>query len=51
MDYAGLTPGNPLLIVGLEHYIEVWNPERWEEYNAQLDSIRTDPALWENLKI
>lgn len=48
--YAGLESSSPVIIVGLEHYIEVWNPQRWEEFNAQ-QLAETDPSLWESLRI
>ncbi len=51
-EYAGLDLGTPVLVVGLDRYIEVWQPQRWEELNAQqFEALEADPALWESLKI
>ncbi len=51
-EYAGLQAGDNAVIVGLNRYLEVWNPQRWEDFNAQqLAAIEADPALWESLKI
>jgi len=50
--YAGLELGATVIVVGLDRYIEVWEPQRWEEYNArQLQALEMDPASWEKLKI
>lgn len=51
-QYAGLEPGAEVVIVGLDRFMEAWNPQRWEEKNAQqMEIIGQDPALWENLHI
>ncbi len=50
--YADLAPGGEAVIVGLDRFLEVWNPERWNEENAhQLEVMAENPALWENLQI
>ncbi len=51
-EYAGLEPAAEAVIVGLDRFIEVWSPQRWEEANAhQMELMDEDPALWENLHI
>lgn len=51
-EYAGLEVSSAVLIVGLDRYIEFWNPERWVQQNArELTMMEEDPALWERLEI
>ncbi len=51
-EHAGLEVSSPVLVVGLDRYIEFWNPERWAEQNArELAMLEEDPALWEKLQI
>lgn len=51
-NYAGLELSSEVAIVGLDRFIELWSPRRWEEVNqSQIDVIDEDPALWENLHI
>lgn len=51
-EHAGLELTNGVLVVGLDRYIEFWNPERWAEQNArELAMMEDDPALWEKLQI
>ncbi len=51
-EYAGLEPAAEIVIVGLDRFIEIWSPQRWEEANAhQMEMMDEDPALWENLQI
>lgn len=51
-DYAGLDLSSEVVIVGLDRFLELWNPERWEQDNVQrMQVIEEDPALWENLQI
>lgn len=51
-EHAGLELGAEVVIVGLERYLEIWKPQRWEEENArQMQMMDEDPALWENLQI
>ncbi|HOT92085.1 MAG TPA: division/cell wall cluster transcriptional repressor MraZ [Anaerolineae bacterium] len=51
-EYAGLEPTAEAVIVGLDRFMEVWSPQRWEETNAhQMELMDEDPALWENLQI
>lgn len=50
--YAGLVPTEEAVIVGLDRFMEVWSPERWERENiSQLEVMEEDPALWEDLQI
>ena len=51
-EIAGLGLTAEAVIVGLDRFIEIWTPERWEEANArQMEMMDEDPALWENLQI
>lgn len=51
-EYAGFDLNAEVVIVGLEDYLELWTPARWEEMNArQMQMMDEDPALWENLQI
>ena len=51
-EHAGLEPGTEAVFVGLERYLEVWTPQRWEEETArQMEMMDENPALWENLQI
>jgi len=51
-SYAGLVPTEEAVIVGLDRFMEVWGPERWERENiSQLEVMEEDPALWEDLQI
>lgn len=51
-EYAGLELAAETVIVGLDRFLEVWTPERWEEANVrQMKMMDEDPALWENLQI
>jgi len=51
-DYAGLELTSDVIVVGLNSYIELWNPQRWDEVNAQqTENIDEDPALWQDLGI
>ena len=51
-EIAGLGLTTEAVIVGLDRFLEIWTPERWEEANArQMEMMDEDPALWENLQI
>jgi MraZ protein len=51
-DYAGLQLSSEVSIVGLDRFIELWSPTRWEEENQnQMKIMDEDPALWESLQI
>jgi MraZ protein len=51
-DYAGLDLSSEVVIVGLDQFLELWNPDRWEQDNDQrMKVMEEDPALWENLQI
>ncbi|MGC9357161.1 MAG: division/cell wall cluster transcriptional repressor MraZ [Anaerolineae bacterium] len=50
--YAGLESVGEAVVVGLERYMELWAPQRWEEEMArQTQMMEDNPALWENLQI
>jgi MraZ protein len=50
--YAGLELSSEVSIVGLDRFIELWSPARWEEENQnQMEIMDEDPALWESLQI
>jgi MraZ protein len=39
-------------IIGLDSFIELWNPSRWESTSAnQLEVAEENPGLWEDLGI
>ncbi len=49
-DYAALE--RDVVVVGLDRFIELWEPHRWEEENArQMALMDEDPSLWDNLQI
>jgi MraZ protein len=51
-EYAGLDLSSEVVIVGLDRFLELWDPERWEQDNDQrMKVMEEDPALWENLQI
>ena len=51
-EYAGLDPSSDVVIVGLESFIELWDPERWSVQNSsQMETVDEDPAIWESLQI
>jgi MraZ protein len=51
-EYAGLDLSSEVVIVGLDRFIELWNPARWESQNdSQMEIMTEDPALWDDLQI
>jgi len=51
-DYAGMDLSSGVVIVGLESFIELWDPERWRIQNDnQMETVDEDPAVWESLQI
>ncbi|MEA3396824.1 MAG: division/cell wall cluster transcriptional repressor MraZ [Chloroflexota bacterium] len=51
-EYAELPSTGEVVVVGLDLFLELWNPQRWAEENArELEMMGDDPALWENLQI
>ncbi|MCD4738246.1 MAG: division/cell wall cluster transcriptional repressor MraZ [Anaerolineae bacterium] len=51
-EYAALILSHEVVIVGLDRYLELWSPSQWEMQNEQqLEMMKENPALWENLKI
>ncbi len=51
-EYAGLDLNNEAVVVGLDRFLELWEPQRWTEENAhQMDILQETPDLWENLRI
>ena len=51
-EYAGLDLSSEVVIVGLDRFIELWDPNRWESQNDnQIEIMGEDPALWDNLQI
>jgi MraZ protein len=51
-EYAGLTAATEVAIVGLDRFIELWNPEAWQQQNdKQTEFVAEDPEIWENLDI
>jgi MraZ protein len=51
-EYAKLDTGDEAVIVGLDRFMEIWEPEHWQAQNAaQAEMMEENPALWENLRI
>ena len=51
-EYAGFGLTADVIVVGLDRFLELWEPQHWEEANArQMEMMDEDPALWENLQI
>ena len=51
-EYAGIPPTSEVVVVGLDRFLELWNPKRWIEENArELEMMEDDPALWEKLQV
>lgn len=51
-DYAGLELTSDAVIVGLNSFVELWSPQRWEQENArQTEIVDEDPELWQGLGI
>lgn len=51
-DYAGLELSSDVVIVGLDSFVELWDPERWHKQNdSQMETLGDDPAIWESLQI
>lgn len=50
--YAGLELSSDVVIVGLDSFVELWDPERWNIQNdSQMATLGEDPAIWESLQI
>jgi MraZ protein len=49
--FAGLTTTTEVAIVGLDRFIEIWNPEAWQDQNTIQSEFVEDPEIWENLNI
>ena len=49
-EHAGLDLSSEVLVVGLDRFIELWDPARWESQN-DTDNTNEDPALWADLGI
>jgi MraZ protein len=51
-EYAGLDLSSEVVVVGLDRFIELWRPDRWESQNdEQIEIVIEDPAIWESLQI
>ncbi len=50
--YAHLETSNEAVVVGLDRFMEIWEPGQWESQNdAQAEMMEDNPTLWENLQI
>ena len=50
--YAGLELSSDVVIVGLDSFVELWDPERWGILNdSQMERLGEDPAIWGSLQI
>ncbi len=51
-EYAGLDVSSDVVVVGLDRFIELWSPTRWEvQSNGEMESVSEDPAIWGSLQI
>jgi MraZ protein len=51
-EYAGLTTSSEAVVVGLNRFMELWEPEAWQAQNDhQTEMMEENPTLWENLPI
>jgi MraZ protein len=51
-EYAGLDLSAEVVVVGLDRFIELWRPDRWDSQNdEQMEIVSEDPAIWESLRI
>lgn len=51
-QYAELDLTAEVVVVGLNSYLELWNPKRWEGEDAhQMEAMQKDPAVWQDLGI
>jgi MraZ protein len=50
--YAGLHTSRETVVVGLNRFMELWEPQAWDAQNTQqVEMMEENPALWENLPI
>lgn len=51
-EIAGLELTSEVVVVGLDKFIELWNPDRWNNQNDdQMEIIEDDPAILSDLRI
>mgnify|MGYP000400851008 CR=1 FL=1 len=51
-EYAGLDLSSEVLVIGLYNFIELWNPQRWQDQNEQqLAELDEDHGIWEGVDI
>jgi MraZ protein len=50
-EFAGLTTTTEVAIVGLDRFIELWEPDAWHQQNQKQSEFVEDPEIWENLNI
>ncbi|MDF1515826.1 MAG: division/cell wall cluster transcriptional repressor MraZ [Anaerolineae bacterium] len=51
-EIAGITTGNEVAIVGLDRFIELWNPDQWRQQNENRpEYVAEDPQIWGGLNI
>ncbi len=51
-EYAGLELSSDVVIVGLDSFVELWDPERWRIQNdSQMETLEDETAVWESLRI
>jgi len=43
-EYAGLSAGGPVIVVGANNRLELWNPDRWRDEMAVLDDTESEIA-------
>ena len=51
-EIAGLTTGTEVAIVGLDRFIELWDPDEWQRQNEKQSEFEVqDPEIWGGLSI
>ena len=51
-EFAGLIPAKEVAIVGLDRFIELWDPDQWQQQNEkQSEFVVEDPEIWGGLNI
>ena len=50
-EYAGLATGAEVSIVGLDRFIEIWEPEQWQKNEEQTEFMAGDPEIWQDVNL
>ncbi len=49
MEYAGLT--NDFIIIGQGKYLEVWNPDQWDQQQSELNNAQANAQRFSTLTL